>query len=101
MKDIDPKRTNLKATLMSELENEDVAPGALYPIDAHTIAMACPGCGQVSAMHVGNPKPDRKPSWTLTGNLDRLDTVSLDPSVNCIGCCGWHGWLRNGIYTSC
>lgn len=23
-------------------------------------------------------------------------TCSLNPSINCVGGCGWHGWITNG-----
>lgn len=57
--------------------------------------LACPGCGRISAMRVGNPKPQKSPSWKLK------DGKTLTPSINCTGCCGWHGYLTNGVFTPC
>jgi hypothetical protein len=45
-----------------------------------------------------NHKPSvSAPSWTWDGDLDR---PTLSPSVNCNGAggCGWHGWVRAGVF---
>lgn len=98
--EIDTKRTNLKATILEHFpeKGEDVPFGGIYPKMEGHIGIACPGCGQCSAMRVGNPKPTESPSWKMTGELDNL---TLEPSINCTGCCGWHGFLRNGVFMSC
>ena len=70
-------------------------PGDIAYWDKDHVAIACPGCGHVSAMHVGDPKPEKSPSWLMTGPLERL---TLAPSINCIGCCGWHGYLVEGVF---
>lgn len=59
--------------------------------------LACPGCGRVSGMTVGDPKPDNGngATWLLTGPPA---SPTLHPSVNCVGCCGWHGWLKGGVF---
>lgn len=64
------------------------------------LMLACPGCGRVSGMSVGNPKPDNRngATWLLFGDPDRL---TLNPSVNCVGCCGWHGWVTDGVFRPC
>lgn len=31
--------------------------------------------------------------WSWDGNEER---PTLSPSVNCVGGCGWHGWVRDG-----
>ena len=57
----------------------------------------CPGCGDYGGMATfpdGKPKP-ASPSWKMTG---WPDAITLDPSVNCTGCCGWHGWLKQGTF---
>ena len=50
----------------------------------------CPGCGQMAGVHVA-PQPG--PVWEITGYPE---AITLSPSVHCVGCCGWHGWLRDG-----
>lgn len=97
----DPKRTGFKATVLTTDTWEPGEPGAVRLLNAETLVMACPGCGRVSAMSVGNPKPAKGPSWLLAGDATKPETVTLSPSINCVGCCGWHGWLRAGIYESC
>ena len=50
----------------------------------------CPGCGHESSMDF---KPRPSPSWEWDGNLEK---PTLSPSVNCVGCCQWHGYLVRG-----
>ena len=62
------------------------------------IMLKCPGCGQDSGMHCrtpGTPHPPDRQSWELSG---LPDAPTMHPSINCVGCCGWHGWLKNGEY---
>lgn len=61
------------------------------------IMLKCPGCGHESGMlcySPGEPKP-ASPSWELSGLPDK---ITLKPSINCVGCCGWHAHLTGGIY---
>jgi hypothetical protein len=87
------------ARAVAELHGGDYAePGALFMLEPGCLLLACPGCGWVSGMRVGNPKPEKSPSWLLTGELPN---ITMRPSINCIGCCGWHGHLTNGVYRHC
>ena len=100
--EIDAQRSGLKATLLDKFPESGEAPfGGIYPKMEGFIGIACPGCGQCSAMRVGNQKPTDSPSWEMTGSKYEIDTFSLSPSINCTGCCGWHGYLRNGVFISC
>lgn len=80
-------------------------PGAVRLLDdrpgcERVLVMACPGCGRVSGMRVGlGAKPADSPSWRLDGNPDDPKTWTLSPSIHCKGCCGWHGYLKNGVYS--
>lgn len=52
------------------------------------LIIVCPGCGKVSAS-AGKHKFDPA-------------TKSYHPSIvhdKSLGGCGWHGWLKNGIFT--
>lgn len=63
------------------------------------IMLKCPGCGGESGMHVrnpGEPHPSGVQSWEISGFPE---SVTLKPSINCVGCCGWHGLLTNGEYS--
>lgn len=79
--------------------------GAIYfpqksvTVGVRSIILNCPGCGDPSAMTVysGCPKPP-SPSWEISGEGENL---TLNPSINCVGCCKWHGWLTNGEYKPC
>lgn len=59
----------------------------------------CPcGCGSKGPLIVGKgfkPVSD-EPTWEWNGSLDR---PSLRPSVWHKG--HWHGWLTDGVWTSC
>jgi hypothetical protein len=65
------------------------------------IMLKCPGCGSESGMHVRSPgieHPKSGQSWEISG---LPDAITLSPSINCVGCCGWHGYLTNGEYSKC
>lgn len=98
----DPKRSNLpaKAVIFDQGDGYPgiADPGAFEFVGYSTLVLACPGCGQVSSMRVGNPKPLEKPSWEVSGTPQQ---PTLKPSIHCVGCCGWHGYLRGGIFESC
>lgn len=68
------------------------------------LLFACPGCGRSGAIRAAHPKPPNGngATWDITGgSLDDITTLTLTPSINCVGCCGWHGYLRNGVFESC
>lgn len=104
MIDKDPKRTGLKAVPVIFGKDEDgflelgeAEPGQ-FEITGGSVLLACPGCGHVGCMRVGNPKPGASPSWAMTGDPA---APTFSPSINCVGCCGWHGFLKNGVFESC
>lgn len=100
----DPRRTGVRLTRTVFQDEDGCLPSHAEPGQCETgkdyILLACPGCGSVSSMSVGSPKPGRSPSWEITaGNLgDQLEHLTLSPSVNCTGCCSWHGWLKDGVF---
>lgn len=54
------------------------------------LVICCPGCGQVSGS-AGKHRWDQA-------------TQSYHPSIvhsETLGGCGWHGWLKNGVFTNC
>lgn len=58
----------------------------------------CPGCGAESYLQFTNTSTtvDHGPKWDWDGNRSQ---PTLTPSVHSTGCCGWHGFLRNGIWS--
>ena len=60
------------------------------------IAIKCPGCGSESYLSVKKDYPP--PNWEWNGNEEK---PTLTPSVHSVGCCGWHGWLRDGEWVKC
>lgn len=60
----------------------------------------CPGCGKRGGLRIYGEAKTESPSWELQSR----DPVTLSPSVHHaadLGGCGWHGFLQNGIWTSC
>lgn len=67
--------------------------------DAHTVIghggriqliLVCPGCGEASG--------------SAGSHVYNKETQSYTPSIvhdKKLGGCGWHGWLKNGIFTEC
>ena len=104
---VDVKRS-VKATLLSEYADDVTAPGACYAPSGPgwegvpMLLFSCPGCQQFGGIRVGNPKPEKAPSWKIEkGTREDPTTLTLTPSINCVGCCGWHGFLTDGVFQSC
>ena len=58
----------------------------------------CPcGCGRVAGLRLRNVT-DERPSWIWDGNREK---PTLSPSIYAKYDCGWHGYLRAGIWESC
>ena len=56
--------------------------------------LCCPRCGQVGAPRDGQ-------TWRcVSGSFDNVATLTLEPSIQ-KNCCGWHGYLRNGVFETC
>jgi hypothetical protein len=99
---VDPKRSGVKAVLV-EGYTDDLPPGACLPWDQNSgrLHFACPGCGQLGGVNCGHPKPAQGLSWDIvSGSPADPATLTLTPSINCVGCCGWHGFLTNGVFNS-
>lgn len=103
---VDRYRT-VKATRTTEAWPEDgyTEPGQVF-IDtagtyANTLLFACPGCGRMGGITVGTEKPD-PPGWKVVkGDKLEPETLTLSPSINCVGCCKWHGHLTAGVFKCC
>lgn len=61
-----------------------------------TMLAKCPGCGEASALPL-YPWEGRSrwQHWEFDGNRER---PTLSPSVHHADGCGWHGYLRNGVW---
>lgn len=99
---VDPKRTGVKAVLIEEFVF-DAEPGQCqWKPDEPKLYFACPGCGAWGGVRIGHPKPEKSPSWDIVSGMpEDPSALTLAPSINCIGCCGWHGYLKNGVFESC
>ena len=103
----DPKRTGVKAVQIDwtepsiEMINDrwHAPPGSMILLEGSDKAfagflIACPNCGQMGSARDGA-------SWQVTGgSKDDVTTLTLSPSI-LKHCCGWHGYLRNGVFESC
>jgi hypothetical protein len=85
----------MKAVVCASFEEMEAAgPGAIYWINPGSLANKCPGCGRLAVLRI---EGGDHPRWLVA----QRDPLTLSPSVNCVGCCGWHGWLKNGEWTRC
>jgi hypothetical protein len=70
-------------------------PGGRY------LLFVCPKAPKSPSLYCGVPiRPHVLPNgagWTHDGNDD---APTLSPSVNCVGGCGWHGFIQAGRMTS-
>ena len=87
---------NIHATITDSIRT--AGPGAVK-FNGDAILFRCPcGCGNLGQLPLRNRDSRRRPSWNWDGNRDR---PTLTPSVNCTGFpCGWHGWLREGVWVA-
>lgn len=89
----------MKAKILTELpENlESVEAGTLYKLEGGYMYW-CPGCGKRSFLNTENPS--ERPFWRQTGTEEQL---TFSPSLHHakqLGGCGWHGYLKRGIFSS-
>lgn len=103
---VDPKRTVKVTELVDPWPDSGYAePGACFEdkemVYKDRLIFACPGCGRVGSIKAaGKVKQDGY--WQIVeGVLDRPSSLTLHPSIHCVGCCGWHGWINDGIWKSC
>jgi len=79
----------------------DRPPGTCQRVSADRLMFTCPGCGQWGGVRA-TPPPKQASAWEiLGGTLDDPAGLTLQPSVHCVSCCGWHGYLRNGRFVPC
>lgn len=65
------------------------------------LLFTCPGCGEFGQISVGFQKKLSSPSWLLAkGDRENVSDWTLTPSINCVGRCGWHGYLTDGVFRS-
>lgn len=107
MAEVDPKRT-CPAVYQPVFDADggapngtDFPPGTCQRVQPNRLMFTCPGCGQWGGVQAF-PSPKKPEGWEIvSGTLDDPTTLTLSPSIHCISCCGWHGYLRGGVFTSC
>ena len=106
--EVNPTRT-IAATRTDDAwpEGGYTAPGAVYmdykKAYQDLLLFACPGCGRMGSIRATHPKNlGGEQSWDIVeGGLLEPEKLTLMPSINCVGCCRWHGWLKAGVFVSC
>lgn len=107
--EIDAKRT-INASQEEVFDAQGGAPNGIdqgpgtcqYIQEDHKLMFTCPGCAKWGGIVIGSPKPVTRPSWDIvSGTPEDVTKLTLSPSINCVGCCGWHGYLKNGVFVSC
>ena len=82
--------------------DEDVIAGGDGFIYLHLPSNNDKGWSSSGALHVHRgkkPEGMSYPSWQMTGDVTKPETLTLHPSVWLKGT--WHGWLRGGKLQSC
>ncbi len=100
--EVNMKRTGVPATKiqwteppMFLVEDRWYGPyGAILLREGGSFVLCCPGCGQAGSGRNGA-------AWAVTNGIwDDVSTLTLSPSI-AKSCCGWHGYLKNGVFESC
>lgn len=82
--------------LYEKIERNEV-PGSIYYSRKGELIigayMTCPGCGELS--HISFSAEFGRVHWLFSPPENE---PTLSPSVNCVGCCGWHGFLVRGVW---
>lgn len=86
-------------TIAGRLVDEPRSPGEfawLMDMDGERMTymqFCCPGCGREGTISI-RPSSDPE-SWAWDGDREK---PTLSPSINCVGCCGWHAYLTKGVF---
>jgi hypothetical protein len=84
------------------LMRDDLAPGACRwardeQSNVRNLAFACPcGCGYIGACPLSFHPEER--GWVWCGDTD---LPTLTPSIKMLSPCGWHGYLKRGVFEPC
>jgi hypothetical protein len=90
----------IRATPVDDIDDAHGTPGAFEIIEhadssSAGVGFICPcGCGREGYLSFTPPGPQ----WTWDGNRE---APTLTPSVQQVGGCRWHGWLRAGEWVTC
>lgn len=92
--------TNSRQVFTLDEFEADKSPGVFYHIkneefQTQGVMIRCAGCGLESYLPLDPPH-----GW----KLEQENPLTLSPSVFHTkerGGCGWHGWLRHGVWESC
>ncbi len=92
------KRKPIKIKLISATTHSELFSGengtAMFLNEFKRLLFKCPGCGEVASIPISMEGSGK--DWKWDGNKE---SPTLNPSIHSVGCCGWHGWLRGGIFS--
>jgi len=97
----DPHRT-VPATIQTgewRYASKENVPGICEPKESQ-LKFACPGCGQLLIIPIGQAISDPRHWDIIEGSGLDPTSLSLMPSI-ANSCCGWHGYLKEGVFKSC
>lgn len=61
------------------------------------LRFTCPcGCGYIGSTPVNELYGERR--WKWNGDTEK---PTLEPSIQMLSACRWHGYLRNGVFEKC
>lgn len=99
----DPDKITYPNEQSAEMYRKDLAPGTceLFPsVDGQSMSLRyiCPcGCGRMRIVPAQTgEKVERR--WLWNGNKNK---PTLTPSINCLDGCKWHGFITDGVFTTC
>lgn len=97
VEDIDGPDAGPGSVMVLVRDRDDTGPPAGY-------VMRCPGCDAQSALPLyPETEHDRgRPRWRVEAGDPRTGVgLTLSPSVYHLHGCGWHGWVRSGVWEPC
>lgn len=94
---------DIKHDAAGTMYRHDLAAGSAHWTPSMTrdyaaLGFTCPcGCGSVHCLPVCQATKENG-HWLWDGNIKN---PTLTPSIRCTTPCGWHGYLKNGIFEKC
>ena len=75
--------------------------GILWADDKSHFHMSCPGCSEPLRIPVKQEGSIKAKPWEWNGSFDRPTVNPSIVHVKGVYGCGWHGWLKNGVFEEC
>ncbi len=70
-----------------------------FSIRGNRFVICCPcGCGDIIGIRHAETDLDKGACWQWDGNREK---PTVTPSIQVIGGCNWHGYLKAGVFETC